>query len=274
MLDPPVGHRPDKKRLYPYDAVVGSGMTSSSPTTSGRPLHPRPPIHQMAESIPRPMVYRQSAPGILEKQQQVKRKRGRPSKAETEAKVAEAAARGEIYYPQSRKAQRPVPVGGALAPIPMASGPSHAAPPPPVSITSSDASVAHRGMSLEARPDSSSALELAERDVLMAEPGDRPSASSSQPDRDLRKGSPREPALDIIRGSLKESAPRHHSDPAREESIESESERRHEQPREQSQERYRQRAQEQSPDQRQDSLSYRVPQSSHDKSTTEGSTLK
>ena len=268
VLGDSVGYHTEKKRPFTHDAIVGSGVASSSSVVSGRPLHPRPPpIHQMVENISGPIGYRQQAPTVLEGQQQVKRKRGRPSKAETEAKAAEAAARGEIYYPQYRKAQKPVPASGALAPSPIAAGPSQR-PPPTMSVASPGASVVHRDVSSEARPSSSSVHELVEKDVLMTEPGDRP-ASSSQATQGPREGSPREPALEAVRKSPKEMAARQFPEGTREESMESEEQQLHPQPRERSQERYRQQDQERSLDQRRDALSLRAPKSPRDRPATE-----
>ena len=263
VLDPPISHSSDKRRGYPYDAIVGNTMSSNSPTIGGRPIHPRPPYHQIVEHSSGPVGYRQPATGLLERQQQQppgKRKRGRPSKAETQQKTAEAAARGEVYYPQSRKVQRPVPTG-ALAISPAASEPSLGAP-PPISARSSDANVAYRGMSSDNRPGPSSTYGSTERDVLMTEPGDHPSASSSQAARDLAPRSPREPSREIVHESPREPA-RGQSEPERKESIESDGEQQLKHSRRHSQERY-QEQHEKPPDQRHDMQSYRAPQSPRD----------
>ena len=261
VLDPPISHGPDKKRMYHYDAVVGNTMPSNSPTTGGRPIHPRPPIHQIVEHTPGPVGYRQPATGVLDRQQQVKRKRGRPSKAETQVKAAEAAARGEIYHPQSRKPQRPVSVG-MLATSPATSGLSLSAP-PPISARSSDANVAYRGISSESRPGPSSTYGSAERDVSMAEPGDQPSASSSQATRDPAQKSPRESGREVVRESPREPAQSQQSEPERKDPMESDGEQQVERSRRHLQERSQEHRQEHL-NPRPDTVSYRAPQSPRD----------
>lgn len=236
-------------------------MPSNSPTTGGRPIHPRPPIHQVVEHTPGPVGYRQPATGVMDRQHQVKRKRGRPSKAETQVKAAEAAARGEIYHPQSRKTQRPVSLG-MMATSPAASGPSLSAP-PPIPARSSDANVAYRGISSESRPGPSSTYESAERDVLMAEAGDQFSASSSQAARDPPQKSPREPSREIVRESPREPAQRQQSETERKEPTDSDGEQQVEHSQRHSQERSQEQGKEH-PDQRSDAVSYRALQSPRD----------
>ena len=233
VLDTPVGYslEASKKRPYLNEPYSVTAMTSGIATPGGRPLHPRPPISYVAESIARPSMYHHASTASPEGQQ--KRRRGRPPKVEAQAKAAAAAARGESYYSQPRKAPKPGGAGGEVVPVAATAmpGPSSG----PVAIRSSEPSALRGSSTSGMHRITLSHPEPAERDVQMVEAIESSSAGESRvateqsrevptSERHERQKEPREqptelrqdPPLEIRRESFREHSHEQTQEPSQE----------------------------------------------------------